>query len=69
MSLIQVKELTKIFKQPVKDPGLAGAFKHLFSQKYREKTAVNGIDLSIDKGEAVAYVGPNGAGKKWVQYS
>jgi ABC-2 type transport system ATP-binding protein len=63
MSLIQAEGLTKIFKQPVKDPGLAGAFKHLFTQKYREKSAVSGIDLSINEGEAVAYVGPNGAGK------
>ncbi|WP_274364067.1 ABC transporter ATP-binding protein [Paenibacillus thermotolerans] len=63
MSLIQVEALTKTFKQPIKDPGLAGAVKHLFTQKYKEKIAVNGIDLTIHEGETVAYVGPNGAGK------
>lgn len=63
MSLIEVESLTKNFRQPVKNPGLTGAVKHLFTQKYREKVAVDGIDFSIEEGEAVAYVGPNGAGK------
>lgn len=63
MALIEVKGLTKKFKQAVKEPGLAGAVKHFFTQNYREKLAVNEIDLSIQQGEAIAYVGPNGAGK------
>lgn len=63
MELIEVRSLSKVFRQPVKEPGLAGSFKHLFTQKYKEKTAVNGIELTIREGETVAYVGPNGAGK------
>ncbi|NQX63467.1 ABC transporter ATP-binding protein [Paenibacillus qinlingensis] len=63
MKLIQVEELTKNFRQAVKSPGLAGAVKHLFTQSYREKLAVDRISFSIEEGEAVAYVGPNGAGK------
>lgn len=63
MSLIRVEALTKNFRQAVKEPGLAGAVKHLFTQKYREKLAVDHIELSIEEGEAIAYVGPNGAGK------
>lgn len=52
-----------MFRQAVKDPGLAGAVKHLFTQRYKDKYAVEGIDLTIEEGETVAYVGPNGAGK------
>ncbi|MGP0584013.1 ABC transporter ATP-binding protein [Paenibacillus timonensis] len=63
MSLIETRGLRKVFRQAVKDPGLAGAVKHLFTQRYKDKCAVEGIDLSIEEGESVAYVGPNGAGK------
>lgn len=63
MSLIETKGLRKVFRQAVKEPGLAGAVKHLFTQRYRDKPAVEGIDLTIEEGETVAYVGPNGAGK------
>ncbi|MEF2964818.1 ATP-binding cassette domain-containing protein [Paenibacillus sp. M1] len=63
MSLIETKGLRKVFRQAVKDPGLAGAVKHLFTQRYKDKCAVEGIDLKIEEGESVAYVGPNGAGK------
>jgi ABC-2 type transport system ATP-binding protein len=63
MSFIEVSQLTKVFRQAVKDPGLKGAVKHLFTQKYVDKIAVDGINLRIEEGETVAYVGPNGAGK------
>lgn len=63
MSIIEARGLKKVFKQAIKDPGLGGAIKHLFTQQYREKYAVEGIDLTIEEGETVAYVGPNGAGK------
>ncbi|MBW5449022.1 ATP-binding cassette domain-containing protein [Cohnella sp. CFH 77786] len=63
MGTIEVRGLKKVFRQAVKDPGLAGAIKHLFTRKFTEKTAVSGIDLTVEEGEAIAYVGPNGAGK------
>lgn len=63
MPAIEAISLTKTFRQAVKDPGLKGAVKHLFTQQYRNKTAVDGIDLRIEEGESVAYVGPNGTGK------
>ncbi|MBB6632903.1 ABC transporter ATP-binding protein [Cohnella thailandensis] len=63
MSLIEAKGLRKVFRQAVKEPGLRGAVKHLFTQRYVDKHAVDGIDLTIREGETVAYVGPNGAGK------
>ena len=63
MSVIEVSSLSKTFRQAVKEPGLKGSIKHLFTQKYRTKNAVDGIDLRIEEGDSVAYVGPNGAGK------
>jgi ABC-2 type transport system ATP-binding protein len=63
VSLIEVQDLTKIFKQPVKKSGLTGAIGHLFTQKYVHKTAVDNINLKINEGESIAYLGPNGAGK------
>lgn len=63
MPLIEVDDLTKQFRRPVKDPGLRGAVKHLFTRDYTTHVAVDHVSLSIEAGEAVAYVGPNGAGK------
>lgn len=63
MSLIEVSDLTKVFKIPNKHEGLAGAFRHLLRPQYSEKVAIEGIDLVVEKGESVAYLGSNGAGK------
>ena len=63
MSVIEVQELTKVFKIPKKEPGLGGAVRGLFRPQYQNKTAVDGITFNVDPGEIVGYIGVNGAGK------
>ncbi len=61
--MIQAERLTKIYKIPEKDPGVAGAVKALFRPRYRSKTAVTEVSFVIEPGEIVGYIGVNGAGK------
>lgn len=61
--MIEIKNLTKEFKSAVREEGVLGMFKTLFSTKYNVKTAVNSISLKINDGEMVGYIGSNGAGK------
>ncbi len=63
MSLIEVKDLEKTYKIIEKEEGLKGYFKNLIKPKYREFTAVNKINMNIEEGELVGYIGENGAGK------
>jgi len=63
MPVIEVKQLTKVFKIPKKEPGLGGAVKSLFRPQFEDKTAVNQINFQLEAGEIVGYIGVNGAGK------
>ncbi|QTH41188.1 ATP-binding cassette domain-containing protein [Cohnella sp. LGH] len=63
MEIIRLEEITKIYKQPLKDVGLLGSLKHLIKPVYINKVAVDKINLSIFNGESVAFLGANGAGK------
>lgn len=63
MSIIEVKDLVKTYKTIEKEDGLIGYFKNLIKPKYKEFTAVKGINFNIEEGELVGYIGENGAGK------
>ncbi|MFC4077716.1 ABC transporter ATP-binding protein [Salinithrix halophila] len=63
MKSIEAKGLTKEFRMVQSRSGLAGAFRDLFNRQYRTIRAVDEIDLTIEPGEIVGYIGENGAGK------
>src|SRR5258707_1766599 len=66
MSAIETKELTKVYRNYKKAPGLWGAVKGLGRRAYEETRAADGVTFSIEQGEFVGFLGPNGAGKTTV---
>jgi ABC-2 type transport system ATP-binding protein len=63
MPIIEAVELKKVFRRVVRQPGITGAVRALFSREYEDKVAVDGVNFSLAEGELVGYLGPNGAGK------
>ncbi len=61
--IIQVENLTKVFRLAKKDPGVGGALRALIRPRHETKTAVDGISFAVEPGEVVGYIGVNGAGK------
>jgi ABC-2 type transport system ATP-binding protein len=61
--MIEVENLSKHFKVPVKVSGLGATIKHFFNRQYRHVEAVKCLDFKIDDGEFVGFLGANGAGK------
>jgi len=63
MSMIAVRNLTKIFHVFDRRPGLWGAARDIFARRYRSLHAVSDVSFQIGRGEMVGYIGANGAGK------
>lgn len=63
MPVIKVEQLNKQFKIYRHREGLSGAVKDLFNRNYEYFQAVNGMDLTLDQGEMIGFIGANGAGK------
>jgi len=63
MSLIESENLNKTFKIYNQGEGLRGYLKSFVSRDYEEIHAVEDLNLEIDEGEMIGYIGANGAGK------
>jgi ABC-2 type transport system ATP-binding protein len=61
--LIEVEGVTKEFKVYQRTKGFAAGLGSFFHRPYEIKKAVDDISFQVQKGETVAYIGANGAGK------
>lgn len=62
-NVINVKGLVKEYKVYKKQEGLLASVKGLFKREYKIVKAVADIDLQIEQGEMIGFIGSNGAGK------
>jgi ABC-2 type transport system ATP-binding protein len=63
VATIEAAELTKEFRRYQSRPGLGGALRDLAHRQYDTLRAVDRINLRVETGEIVGYIGANGAGK------
>lgn len=60
---IIVDNLTKVYRIPERESGLAASIRSFFHRNYCDIPAVQNISFSIPAGEIVGFIGANGAGK------
>jgi ABC-2 type transport system ATP-binding protein len=61
--MIEVRNLTRVFRTYKKQPGFWGGVKGLIRREFQETAAAKDITFDIGEGEFVGFLGPNGAGK------
>lgn len=61
--MIEVENLTRVFRTYKKKPGFWGGVTGLFKRDFEETRAADNVSFSIEEGEFVGFLGPNGAGK------
>lgn len=61
--MIEVRQLTRIFRTYKKQPGFWGGVRGLVHREFEETAAARDITFDIKEGEFVGFLGPNGAGK------
>ena len=60
---VELRGISKNFRQKQRSEKLRDAFRNLLHPRIRLVQALRQVDLTIRRGEIVAYAGPNGAGK------
>jgi ABC-2 type transport system ATP-binding protein len=62
-AVIEVENLTRVFRTYKKQPGFWGGVRGLIHRTFEETRAVDNVSFSIPEGSFVGFLGPNGAGK------
>jgi len=63
MNLIEAEQLSKIYRQKIKEPGFINSLKSLVKTEWVDKTALDALSFTMQEGESLACIGENGAGK------
>jgi ABC-2 type transport system ATP-binding protein len=63
LAAVEIQDLRKVFHVRERAPGLYAAMRSLIAPVSREAVAVDCLSFRIERGERVAFVGQNGAGK------
>ena len=58
MAIIEIEGLAKSYRVYQKPEGLAASITGLFRRRYRAVEAVRSIDLTVEKGQFVAFLAP-----------